>query len=219
MTSHRQAPYGEWVEMYRHGLPSKKIAEVVRAPGSTVRYHLKLAVAADPRIREEHKASLRTVGKVTSAGLKNLNAVVALFKSESRLPSSTAPDPRERALSTWLLRRRQNNDEGTLAPEYREGLEAISGWEQRTRESKDETQWELRFSSSVAYYAAGNGWPRQKSPDTEEERLLGVWHQYQRTKLAAGNLAEEKAARLDAAMPGWRLGRTKRRKRSAVSPA
>lgn len=154
MTSHRKAPYGEWVEMYRCGISGRKIAEVVRAPCSTVRYHLKLAVAANPRIREEHKASFKTVGKVTSAGLDNLNAVVALFKSEGRLPSFKAPDPRERALSSWLLRRQQDNDAGTLAPEYRAGLTAIPGWEQRTRELKDETQWESRFSALVAHCAA-----------------------------------------------------------------
>lgn len=52
------APRAEWVEMYRKGLTGARIARLVDAPASTVRYHLQVAVRANPRVREEHQAAL-----------------------------------------------------------------------------------------------------------------------------------------------------------------
>lgn len=136
MTSHRRAPYAEWVEMYRRGVTAAKIAEVVRAPATTVRYHLKLARSTEPRLLNEHQAAARPARKVGQAGRANLAAIRALFEAEQRLPSSKAAVPEERALYVWLLRRRKDHDAGTLAPAYREGLRAIPGWEQRMRKAK-----------------------------------------------------------------------------------
>ncbi|WP_350006265.1 helicase associated domain-containing protein [Pseudarthrobacter sp. WHRI 8279] len=214
---HRHAPYAEWVEMYRRGITSTKIAEVVRTPVTTIRYHLRLARVAEPGLLEEHEAAQKPARRVGQAGRANLAAVVALYEAEQRLPSRKSAAPTERALAAWLRQRRQDNNAGTLAAEYREGLQAVPGWE-RTRQTKDEARWEARMRSLTEYWAAGNDWPRHKSPDTEEERLLGVWLQYQRTKLAASQLDSDKAERLDKAMPGWRQGRTKRRRQRASLP-
>jgi hypothetical protein len=199
------------VEMYRHGLSTTSIAKLHGAGESTVRYHIGLAAEADSGLRDQHRAAVSSPRRVTKAGLANLVDVIALHHRESRLPSSKADDPRERALAVWLLRRRKDADAGTLAPVYREGLQSIPGWVQR-RKTKDDGKWEARLSQMVEYWAAGYDWPRHKSPDTEQERILGVWLQYQRTKLAAGELDPAKAVRLDDVMPGWRYGRTKGRK-------
>lgn len=201
--------------MYRRGLTSAKFSEVVRAPVTTVRYHLRLARMADPRLLEEHHAAQKPARKVVQVGQANLAAVVALFEAEQRLPSRNAADPKERALAAWLRRRRQDNNAGTLAAEYRADLQAVPGWE-RTRQAKDEARLDARLSSLIEYRAAGNDWPRHKSPDTEDERLLGVWLQYQRTKLAAGQLDAQTTKRLDKATPGWRQGRIKGRKKRLV---
>jgi hypothetical protein len=44
--------------MYRAGIPSPKIAINKGMAESTVRYHLHLAVQAEPQLRIEHKAAL-----------------------------------------------------------------------------------------------------------------------------------------------------------------
>lgn len=214
--ANRRAPDPEWVEMYRRGMSTTNIAKFVGAGASTVRYHLRLAAESEPALRDHHRAAAATPIRVTKDGLANLAGLVELHEREGRLPSTKSADPRERALAAWLLRRRQDFDAGTLASEYRDGLRAVSGWEQRTRKTKDEAQWEARLRGLIEYWAAGNDWPRHKGPDTEEERILGAWLQYQRTKLAAGQIDAIKAERLDEAMPGWRQGRTKGRKARTV---
>jgi hypothetical protein len=209
---HRRAPDLEWVELYRRGLSTSRIAKFAHAGATTVRYHIRLAAQDEPSLRDEPRAALNTTTRISKSGLSNLADVVALHERERRLPSSSAAEARERALATWLSRRRQDVDSGTLAPVYRAGLRSVPGWERRTRKAKDEAQWEERHSGLIDYWAAGNDWPRHKNPATEEERLLGVWLQYQRTKLASGRLGPEKRARLDETMPGWPSGRTKGRK-------
>lgn len=142
--------------------------------------------------------------------------VVSLYERERRLPSTKSKDPRERTLAVWLSRRRQDVDCGTLNPAYAKGLEAVPGWERRARAAKEDAQWEARLGGLVNYRAAGNDWPRHKNTETEDERVLGVWLQYQRTKLAVGQLDEEKASRLDVTLPGWREGRSRGRKKRHV---
>ncbi|TLM87190.1 hypothetical protein [Pseudarthrobacter sp. NamE5] len=140
MKTHRRAPYTEWVEMYRRGLTASQIAKVVRAPATTIRYHLRLARTAEPGLGEEHQASLQPARKVGKAGRANLAAIVAFFEAEGRFPSSKAAAPKERALAAWLARRRQDKDAGTLAPEYREGLRAVPNWEVSRRKRKNAAQ-------------------------------------------------------------------------------
>lgn len=50
----RSAPFPEWVQMYRQGIPAKKIAGLVHAPYSTVRYHLARAAEKEPTLRTTH---------------------------------------------------------------------------------------------------------------------------------------------------------------------
>lgn len=209
---HRRAPDPEWVEMYRRGMSTTTIAKFAGAGASTVRYHLRLAAEGEPALRGHHLAAKTKPVRVTKDGLANMADIVALHAREGRLPSTKSTVARERALAMWLLRRRQDLDAGTLAPEYREGLQGVPSWEQRSRKSMDKAQWEARLLSLIHYRNSGKDWPRHKNRDNEEERLLGVWLQYQRTKLAAGRLSEVNETRLDEAVPGWREGRAKGRK-------
>jgi len=204
--------------MYRCGISAARIAELARAASSTVRYHLQLAVAAEPELKTAHQAALKPKPRGNKAGIANMADVVALYDREGRLPSTKSKAPRERALAVWILRRRQDTFAGTLDPVYKTGLEAVPGWEQRTRYAKDAAQWGDRMARVIAHVAAGNDWPRHKNTETEEERVLGVWLQYQRTKLAAGQLSSGKADRLDNALPGWRDGRVKGRRKRASQP-
>lgn len=208
----RTAPHPEWVQMYRQGLTTTQIAAATGAAQSTVRYHLAIA-AAEPSIRDDHRAAARPTPstRVTPAGLQNLHDTIALYKAEERLPSSKSPSARERALATWLLRRRQDHDQGTLSPTYSDGPQEIPGWEQRTRTSKDEARWNQRLQELTAYLGTGNDWPRHKKTDTEEERLLGMWLHIQRMKYRRSELDQDKEEQLNRLLPGWRNGRTRGR--------
>jgi hypothetical protein len=115
------------------------------------------------------------------------------------------------ALAAWLLRRRQDNDRGTLSPTYQEGLQEIPGWEQRTRKADNETRWNQRLLDLGEYTAAGNDWPRHKKTDTEEERVLGMWLHIQRMKYRRRELDHNKEAQLNARLPAWSIGRVRGR--------
>nr|WP_246224138.1 hypothetical protein [Pseudarthrobacter psychrotolerans] len=118
MTEHRTAPHPEWVQMYRQGLTTAKIAATAGIGQSTVRYHLAIAAAAEPSIRDDHRSATRTAPatRITADGLRNLDDTLALHRAEGRLPSSSSPSARERALAMWLVRRRQDHDRGSLSP-------------------------------------------------------------------------------------------------------
>lgn len=199
--------------MYRQGLTTTQIAATAGAASNTVRYHLAIAAAAAPSIRDDHRnaARLPKTTRITPAGLQNLHDTVALYKAEGRLPSTKAPSARERALATWLANRRQDHDQGTLAPTYSDGLKQIPGWEQRTRKTNDEARWSQRLNELTAYMEAGNAWPRHKRTDTEEERVLGMWLHIQRMKYRRTELDHDKEEQLNTILPGWRDGRTRGR--------
>ena len=209
----RTAPHPEWVQMYRQGLTTTQIAATAGAAQSTVRYHLAIAAATEPSLRDDHRNAARPTPstRVTAEGLQNLNDTIALYKAEGRLPSSKSPSARERALATWLLRRRQDHDHGTLSATYSDGLQEIPGWELRTRTSKDEARWHQRLQELTGYMAAGKDWPRHKRTDTEKERLLGMWLHIQRMKCRRNELDQDKETQLNTLLPGWPDGRTRGR--------
>jgi hypothetical protein len=209
----RTAPHPEWVQMYRQGLSTRKIAALAGVGQTTVRYHLAIAAAAEPSIRADHRNATRKTPttRITPAGLQNLHDTIALYKAEGRLPSTKSPSARERALATWLTRRRQDHDRGTLSPTYSVGLQGIPDWEQRTRKEGDEARWNQRLQELTAYMAAGNDWPRHKRTDTEDERVLGIWLHIQRMKYRRNELNQDTEAQLDRLLPSWREGRTRGR--------
>ena len=203
--------------MYRQGLTTTKIAATAGAAQSTVRFHLAIAAAAEPSIRDEHRHATLTprLTRITPAGLQNLHDTLALYRAEGRLPSSKSASARERALATWLVNRRQDHDRGTLSPVYGDGLQAIPGWEQRARKDNDEARWNHRLIELTAYMAGGNDWPRHKRTDTEEERALGMWLHIQRMKYRRNQLAQGKEEQLNTLLPGWRDGRARGRPRDS----
>ncbi|WP_248761364.1 Helicase associated domain protein [Pseudarthrobacter sp. SSS035] len=213
MPEHRTAPHPEWVQMYRQGLTTAKIAATAGIGQSTVRYHLAIAAAAEPSIRDDHRNATRTAPatRITADGLRNLDDTLALYRAEGRLPSSSSPSARERALAMWLVRRRQDHDQGSLSPTYSEGLQEIPGWEQRTRKDNDEKRWNQRLIELTDYMGTGNDWPRHKKTDTEQERLLGMWLHIQRMKYRRNELDQDKEEQLNTLLRGWRDGRTRGR--------
>lgn len=209
----RPAPHPEWVQMYRQGIPSPAIAAASGVGRSTVRYHLHIAAQAEPSIRDEHRAAAGAPVQPSGAGLRNMENIVALYKTEGRLPSFKGKTPGERALAVWLQRRRQDANRGALSPIYREGLKAIPGWNQQPgRKAKDDARWHQRLAELTDYIATGNDWPRHKKTDSEQERTLGIWLHTQRMKHRSRKLDQDKETQLDTDLPGWRAGRVRGRK-------
>lgn len=206
------APNAEWVLMYRAGLSRTRIAELVRAPATTVGYHLRIAVAAEPGLRRAHEAAAAKKTMVTAQGVERMQQLVTLVQETGRYPSRNAESTSERTLADWLQRRRADARAGTLAPAFRDGLAVLPGWEGKPRVEADEHRWQERLAALSAYRAAGNDWPRHKAFVTGEEHDLGVWLHTLRYKARRGELAVNKAEALDTAVPGWRMGRPRGRK-------
>lgn len=93
--------------MYRQGLTTTQIAATAAAAPNTVRYHLAIAAATEPSIRDDHRNANhpKRTTRITPEGLQNLHDTIALYRAEGRLASSKSPSARERALATWLTRR------------------------------------------------------------------------------------------------------------------
>jgi hypothetical protein len=121
-----------------------------------------------------------------------MQEMVTLVQETGRYPSRNAKSISERSLAVWLQRRREDARAGRLAPEFREGLAALAGWEGKPRAEADEERWQERLAALVGYRAAGNDWPRHKGVITGEEQKLGVWLHTQRFRPAAMNLMQGK---------------------------
>ncbi|MEJ1179263.1 MULTISPECIES: hypothetical protein [unclassified Pseudarthrobacter] len=88
---------------------------------TTVRYHIQIAARGKPAIRDEHRAALpRPERRTPEAGLRNLADIIAFHEAEGRLPVTHGKSARERALGAWLVHRRLQAAQGTLASIYRE---------------------------------------------------------------------------------------------------
>lgn len=208
--SKRTAPDPEWVLMYRRGISTPKIAAGAGVAETTVRYHLAIAAKQEPGIRAEHQAALTVPRqRMTAAGQRNLEDIIALYQAEGRMP--TRRSAREKALTAWLHHRRQEAAQGTLSPTYAQALDSIPGWSKpSTRQADDQARWEQRLAEVSAYRAADNDWPRHNKTQDQSERVLGVWLHVQRMNDRAGKLDPAKKAQLDEVIPGWRQGRRRR---------
>jgi hypothetical protein len=197
--------------MYRRGITAAKIAAGAGVAESTVRYHLAIAARLERSLRDEHRKVVPAPARITSAGRRNLDDILALFTAEGRLPTTAGASSRERALGVWLHRRRQEASRGVLSPIYQEALDVVPGWHQAsTKKADDEARWKQRLSQVARHLAGGNDWPRHNKTDIKEERVLGVW--LHGIDHRAGRLDPAKEAQLDALIPGWRQGRARGRK-------
>jgi hypothetical protein len=122
----RSVPDPEWLQMHRSGIPTPKIAATAGAAETTVRYHLAIAARQDPGLRTAHKPALSKPQRLTAPGLKNQDDILALYKTEGRLPAKSAD--RERALASWLHGRRKDAADGSLSPAYARALDTIPSW-------------------------------------------------------------------------------------------
>lgn len=207
----RPAPNPEWLIMYRRGIPTSKIAAGAGVAETTVRYHMAIAARRDPDLRAQHTAALpQAAPRLTAAGQRNLEDILAFYESEGRLPVS-GRSRRESTLAEWLTRRRKQAAAGVLSPAYVQALGTIPGWlDESTKRDADAARWRQRLGEVAANQAAGNDWPRHQRTDDQVERKLGVWLHTQRIDYRAGKLTATREAELNDVIPGWRQGRTRR---------
>jgi hypothetical protein len=206
----RQASNPEWVQMYRLGIPTPKIAAGARVAETTVRYHLAIAAKQDPVLRADHQAALPPAApRVTEPGQRNMEEILAFYEAEGRLPVASR-SVRETALAGWLARRRVQAAAGALSPAYA-ALDTIPNWrDQPTKRDADAARWKQRLAEVAGYLATGNEWPRVNKTEDRDERTLGVWLHTQRIDYRAGKLTAAKEAQLNEVIPGWRQGRPRR---------
>ncbi len=204
----RKAPHPEWVLMYRLGLGRDRIAALVRAAPATVGYHLRVARRQDPDLEAAHLAA---EAALSPAAVARMEEAIAWVADAGRLPRGPSAGQVERSMEAWIRQRRSEAAAGTLHPSYRAGLARIAGWDTNARTAADEARWHTRLAELQQYRAEGNDWPRHRAYDTEQEHALGVWIHGQRQKLREDTLSPDKAAQLDAVVPGWQKGRTRGR--------
>jgi hypothetical protein len=184
--------------MYRKGLTTARIAELGKVSASTVAYHLSVARGQEPGLQDAHDGAAggAPAARVTGRTVERMNDLIAMVRTEGRYPSSKAGGAAERSLAVWLQRRRRDAAEGRLAPEVRDGLACLPGWQGTPRAAADEERWQQRLAELAEYRAAGQDWPRHKSTDKETEHDLGVWLHTQRYKLRRGELDPAKKSSL-----------------------
>lgn len=199
--------------MYRLGLSRKRIAELVRAEPATVGYHLVIARRQDPGLEVEHLAAAGAVPvpHPSPKELARMDELIAWVTAEGRLPRDGSGDKDERSRARWLSDRRREAATGSLHAAYGEGLAQVRGWSWNPRTAAEEARWHRRLAQLVDFREEGNDWPRHKKCDSEREHTLGVWVHAQRQKHRRGELEAEKVKLLDAAVPGWQVGRTRGR--------
>lgn len=83
-----------------------------------------------------------------------MQQLLAMVLETGRYPSRSAPEAAERTLAAWLQRRRNDARAGRLAPEFRDGLAVLPGWQGAPRVLAEAARWQDRLAALVAYRAA-----------------------------------------------------------------
>ena len=94
----RRAPYPEWVQMYRAESPLRRLWPPFEFCGDHSPLSLGYRRQAGCLIAGRTQCPLRRVTRRTAAGRRNLEDVLAFYKTEGRLPINS-DSPRGRALA------------------------------------------------------------------------------------------------------------------------
>jgi hypothetical protein len=149
--------------------------------------------------------------------LARLDAIVEFRSTENHLPRSSAPiGSDECVMYKWLdSRRGEANGKGDGASKFlrlsREKIldEKLPGWKNDV-----DKKWLARLDAAAALRDAENHLPRSVAPVDSDEYALYMWIQKLRQEAKGNGSGAAKFARLnraallDAALPGWRGSRT-----------
>jgi hypothetical protein len=148
--------------------------------------------------------------------LENLDAIVALYSTEGRLPRSNSPTGSEEfSLYKWLSKRRGEADgKGVGVNKFKRlGREAILDAKLPNWKAGVDARWLRLFDELVEFRATENRMPNQGAAAGPEERALYRWLALRRVEANGKGGGAPKFERLgrgaliDAALPGWRITR------------
>ncbi|WP_181762507.1 helicase associated domain-containing protein [Pseudarthrobacter sp. B4EP4b] len=130
---------------------------------------------------------------------EQLDKYVSFVKERNRVPSQSGEDPGERMLAFWLRHQKASLRNGLLLPEKFEKLErALPGWSSPYRLRPG---WDQMLARVVRFKTGHGRWPSSESPDFAE-RSLANW--LYRQAASRDRQHEERLAKLNNALPGWR---------------
>lgn len=191
-------PVGEWVAELRRPSRREKLGAQRRTrlealPGWSWEPEA-------PLRRRPAARSRRTAGEVADfswrrgfAALEQYSAAVGHARPPSKYRS-----PGGIALGSWVKRQRQNFNQGRLAPEHIDQLNALPGWTW----SLSHTQWQESYTQLQRHLAThNNSYPQPNSPSGEGIDIY-EWAKRQRSAAAAGSLSHQRRHQLEA-LPGW----------------
>lgn len=113
------------------------------------------------------------------------------IKSHKKLPSSTSQERTERALAAWCDHQRMNKRLNKLEDARSELLERLSLWRWTT--FADQT-WLQQYGNLSQFFKLNNRWPHRRD---EEEKILVVWCDRQKSMKRQNKLDQERCALLD----------------------
>jgi superfamily II DNA or RNA helicase len=116
----------------------------------------------------------------------------------SASPPQSYSEPDGYSLGSWIATQRASWTAGKLAPERKQRLESLPGWEWNPRGCS----WDSSFGALENFVAeTGHACPAQAFVDRGGHRL-GAWVTWQRTLDSKGSLTPDQRSRLEA-LPGW----------------
>ena len=171
------------------------------------------------RIRRLEAAGFSWTGRLESDPLdpdwlEQLARLEAFVTPHGYLPSLRSSDAKERELSRWVSRQREQHSQGQLAAQRIERLEAL-GLPLRPREDG----WAAMWEAVLDFKHTEGSWPTNAPSASPDQLRLGRWMNQQRMLARRGKLDAERLATLNAAGFVWKPPVGRPRKHVAVTPS
>lgn len=128
--------------------------------------------------------------------------------THGRMPQRVGPlDAKaalEMALYAWA--REQKSATGRRKPgaSQLDALAQVPGWQTPRGAGPREARWAERLAAAMAFVEAKGRFPSYSRAETDFERSLATWVEYQRDGYRQGRLEAGRVQQLDARLPSWR---------------
>jgi hypothetical protein len=137
----------------------------------------------------------------------NLDAYLKFTSDNDRTPVSSADDEEERKLAIWMSNQKAQARRGEASPDSIATLdEKIPGWNdwQRQKQTRADNypDWDQNLDLLVKFLD-DNGVKPVFECENGEERRLAAWLNNQRRMFRKGQMADDRVAKLEEAVPSW----------------